>query len=398
MASIRENVREGRETTWSVLYRHGKRQSSRTFGTEKAAGDFKALLDIFKDPDRAMKALLGEESDNRLTVDELAERFLAWKARPGEVEPRTLADYRRNIANWIAPHFGHRAAESIDETDVQRWVDHMAKTLAPKSVADRHMLLHQMYDFGRARSRRLVGHNPCLETELPRVHKKRAKGTTVAQWQAILDAAAEVNPDAGDLIRFLGSVGWRFSEGIALPVAAVEHRYDRVWVNMTQVFRMIDNRQILVVDAGKSFAAFRRVEVLNEATAAMLLRRCVGKAPTDYVFTNSRGNHWNQNTFLRSTWPRILERAGLWQGPRKSPTPHWLRHMAVSVLLANGIPADEVRRYVGHDDVKVTLGTYGGLAGGVSDEARQRVNQMLDGVGPQGTTVLGEVVAGELEG
>ena len=94
-----------------------------------------------------------------------------------------MGDYRRDYDNWIRPWFGHRAAESIDETDVQKLVDHMAQTLSPKSVADRHMLLHSMYAYGRAKTRRLVEHNPCLETELPKRVKKPPKGTTVPEFR-----------------------------------------------------------------------------------------------------------------------------------------------------------------------------------------------------------------------
>ena len=116
---------------------------------------------------------------------ELAAKFLEWKKR--DVTERTIADYRRDYANWIKPTFGHLAADRINEGDVQDWVDDMAKRLAPSSVADRHMLLHSIYKYGRARSRRLVDHNPCEETEMPKVGKKRARGTKISEWRRILD-------------------------------------------------------------------------------------------------------------------------------------------------------------------------------------------------------------------
>ena len=71
-------------------------------------------------------------------------------------------------------------ADVTDEADVQKWVEHMAGKLAPKSVADRHMLLHAMFAYGRAKSRGLVSHNPCLETELPTRMRKPPTGTTVS--------------------------------------------------------------------------------------------------------------------------------------------------------------------------------------------------------------------------
>lgn len=378
-----------------MLYRHGNKQASRTFATPKAADDFRQLIDVLG-PDRAIEVAFGtQDRDERITVDELWEQFIAWKQ--DKVTPRTLNDYARDYRNWVRPEFGHRAAASIDERDVQRWVDRMGRDLAPKSVGDRHLLLFMAYKWGKARSRQYVNHNPCEETELPAVKRKRAKGTTVSEWRAILEVAARRNPDAHDLILFLGDVGWRFSEAIALPVRNVEERDDGVWVNMTQVFRMEHNRQVLTPDASKSFAGFRNVPVLADETGAMLLRRCAGKGPDDLVFTNSRGNHWNQWTFLRNTWPGILREAGLWHGTRVSPTPHWLRHMAVAVLAAAGAKAHEIMPYVGHEDMSTTLGVYGGMLGGLEGSVRQKANRILSGEVQRGMVVTGEVVRGVLE-
>lgn len=394
MASVRERTASGGEVVWQVLYRHGKRQTSKTFKDQKKAEKFRALVNLL-DPDKALAELFGGDRPNRLTVEQLAEKFLEWK-KDGtkKVTVRTLADYRRDTANYILPWFGHLPAEAVDEVAVQKWVDHMSKTLSAKSVADRHMLLHSMYEYGAARSRRLVDHNPCKETDLPVAGRKRPKGTKVPEWRRILDVAAKRNPDARDLILFLGTVGWRFSEGIALPAGNVEEDGDgRLWVDMTQVFRIVENRQALTPEAAKTYAGFRRVPVPSTECAAMLRRRTVGKAPGDLVFTNSRGNHWNQHTFLRDTWPGLLKAADLWQGPRKSPTPHWLRHMAVAVLAAAGAAAEDIQRYIGHGELSTTMGTYGGMIGGLRREVLTNADRILSGHGPKGLVVVGEVVA-----
>lgn len=394
MASIRERRSSNGKTTWAVLYRHAGKQASKTFRDRKSARDFLKLIDALG-PERALVEAFGEPRDERLTVDDLWEQFVAWKR--DKVTPRTLEDYERDWRNWVRPTFGNRAASSVDERDVQRWVDKMARTLAPKSVADRHLLLQMAYKWGRARSRRLVDHNPCEETELPAPKKKRAKGTTVSEWRAILAAAEERNPDARDLIQFIGDVGWRFSEAIALPVRNVVERDDGVWVDMTQVFRVVSNRQVLTPDASKTFAGFRQVPVLASETAAMLRRRVVGKGPDELVFANSRGNHWNQQTFLRDTWPGVLREAGLWLGPRQSPTPHWLRHMAVAVLAASGAQPHEIMRYIGHENVTTTIGVYGGMMGGLTGSTREKAGRILAGEVQPGMVVTGEVVRNLLD-
>lgn len=376
MASVRERTTKAGERVWAVLYRHGGKQTSRSFVTAKAAADFKALVDLLG-PDKALKALADDAPDDRLTVAQLAEQFLAWKAR--DVTGRTLTQYRRDIDNWLIPWLGHRAAETVDEADVQKWVDHMAERLSPKSVADRHMLLHSIYKFGRAKSRRLVSHNPCEETDLPRRTKKPPKGTTVAEFAVILTAAQKRNPDAADLILFLGETGWRFSEAIALPVRNVAAYDDGVWVDVRRVFR-IDGagRQVLAEDAAKTEAGFRRIRMLPDS-AAMVRRRLVGKGPADLVFTNSRGNPWNQHTFLTETWPRIIADAGLDGDPKRRPTPHWLRHMHVAVMAAAGAPMHEIQRRVGHEHYSTTVDVYGGMIGDVSDGTLAAAGELMAG-------------------
>lgn len=374
MASIRERTSKTGQTTWAVLFRHGSKQTSLTAASRDEAEKLRDVLNALG-VERGLKAYFGadDETGGGLTVSDLASRFLEWKKR--DVTPRTHDDYKRGCANWIEPWFGHREADAVDEADVQGWVDHMAERLSPKSVADNHMLLHSMYQYGRAKTRQLVSHNPCLETELPKRTKKPPKGTTPSEWRAILRAAEERGSEAHDLILFMGSLGWRWSEAAALGVADVEDDGTHVWVDVTRVFRLVGGRQTLVRDAAKSYAGFRRTRVTSEC-AAMFRRRIVGKAPSDFVFTNSRGNHWNQTTFLRSTWPTLLKAAGVGDETRK-PTPHWLRHMAVANMARAGIPMHEIQRIIGHENIATTNGTYGGLVATLSPQGVASLDAIL---------------------
>jgi site-specific recombinase XerD len=368
MATVRERTTKAGEATFQVLYRHGTKQPSMTFDSRQAADEVVILINTFG-PDRALKMLAAEEAGHQLTVEQLAEKFLANKA--DDVTERTMVDYRRDIENWVLPYLGHQAAEHVDERDVQEWIEKIkaTKKLAPKSIADKHMLLHSMYQFGKAKSRKLVTHNPCLETELPKRTKKPPKGTTVPEYRAIRESAGRRNPDADDLICFLGETGWRFSEGTALDVREVEDDGTDVWVTVSQVFRLDSSyRQVIAEDEAKSWRAFRRIRLFPES-AAVVRRRVVGKRPGDLVFLNSRGRPWNQNTFLRETWPRILKDAGLLKDPAHKPTPHWLRHMHVAVLGAAGAPMQEIQRRIGHESIQTTIDVYGGMIGDVSNDA-----------------------------
>lgn len=381
VASIRKRTSSAGETTYAVLFRVGQRQMSRTFSAapkphppEKYAADFMALVDILG-ADKAL-ATLAAKKDDGLTVNQLADRFFEWKA--GDVTARTLADYRRDYDNWIRKPLGTRMADSIDELDVQRLVDDMRKKLEPKSVADRHMLLFSMFKFGSARTRRLVSHNPCTETQLPKRVKKPAKGVTLTEYHAIITAAAKVDPDAADLIEFMAGTGWRWSEAAALRAGNVEQYVEdgvtHTSAVMTAVFRKdAAQRQTLALDTAKSAAGFRRSR-LSPRVAQMVVRRCAGLGPDELVFTNSAGRKWYQQNFLSRTWTAILDRAGL----ERRVTPHALRHSHVAMLDRAGVSLPEIQRRIGHESITTTIGVYGGMIDQIDDDALAAIDRMLE--------------------
>jgi integrase len=387
MASIRERVSTSGERTWAVLYRRGRKQTSQTFASEKRAGEFKSLVEILG-AERA-EATLALDAEVGITLDELADQWLAWKAR--DVTERTAHTYRMDYDNYIRPRLGHRIAESIDERDVQQFVDAMAERLAPKSVADRHMILHGIYKYGTAKSRQLVTHNPCLETQLPKRQKKPPKGVTLAEWYALYDAAQRVDPDAADLIVFIAATGWRWSEAAALTVGDAEEYPDAEGVmRMSVTMRGVQRGGRRIEGAAKSDAGFRRVK-LPRAAADVVRRRSVGKGPHALVFTNARGGQWYQPNFLSRTWTDIVAASGL----DRRPTPHMLRHAHVALLNRTGVSLAEMQRRLGHEDIQTTINVYGGMIDDISGEALDALDLLLTRP-VSGQVVQGETVVGEL--
>lgn len=388
MASVRERITKSGQRTYSVLFRAQGKQTSVTFTDAAKADHFRQVVELLG-ADRAL-ATLTEGQVASITLDELAESFFAWKAR--DVTERTMTDYRRDYRNWIGPAFGAWRAASLNELDVQRWVDGMAKrNLQPKSVADRHSLLHAMYRFGAAKSRRLVEHNPCLETQLPKRHKKPPKGVTLDEWRVLYAAAQQVEPDAADLMMFIAGTGWRWSEAAALTVGNVEEYASRdgqvrMRATMSGVMRAGERAE----GAAKSRAGFRRV-TLPEVAAAVVRRRVAGKRPADLVFTNAAGRKWYQQNFLNRTWARIVETSGL----DRYPTPHMLRHTHVALLDRAGVSLPEMQRRLGHESIETTINVYGGMIDDMSTESLDALNALLS-TDPRGAVVRGDVVRGEL--
>lgn len=401
MASLRERTSAG-VTSYQVLFRRGSKQSAKSFKTEKAAKRFIARIDL-DGIDAALTWLAEQDKPKRvgITLDELAEKWLEARAADvtaGDLTPRVLTGYRRDYENWISkvvgkPGLGHLPAESITEIQVQDWVDQI-KVLpksSPKSVGDRHAILHGIFKWASDPRRGLIkaGHNPCVGTKLPRKVKTLPKGLRMTELAALTEAARRTNPPAADLIDFIIGTGWRIGESIALTAGQVEDDGTAVYVTMSRVWR----REVGYVESAKSTAGMRRLRVLGDA-AGVLRRRVVGLSPADLVFTTGRGVPWDESGFRRDHFAKIAKEAGL-VGERR-PTPHWLRHSHVLVCHAAGMSLAEIQRRIGHEDIKMTINTYGRLIDDMNDDVAARLAALLTTRPASADVIEGDVVRGEI--
>lgn len=391
MASIRERESSDGTTSYAVLFKRGSKQTSETFHDRKSAVKFQRLIEAVGAED-AIKIAKAEQAKG-VTLDQLADLWFEARAADvlsGELTPRVLAGYRRDYDLWLRKRLGWRPATSIGEGDVQDWIDSMKGRLSAKTIADRHALLHGMFKWASAAKRNAstgITHNPCKETDLPERRKKMPKGLRLPELQALSATARASSPHAADLIDFLAGTGWRLGEAIALTAGQVEDDGVRVFVTMSRVWR----RDVgYVEDDGKSSAAMRRLQVLGSGVAAVR-RNVVGKGPGDLVFTPPNAPQWSDTNFRHNYFRPIADAAGL--GARK-PTPHWLRHTHVLVCHAAGMSLPEIQRRIGHENIQMTIDTYGKLIDDMSADVAARLDALLGGSAavapPVGVLLSGE--------
>jgi len=354
-------VAKNGKVTYRVRFRlHPKQACSETFDTLKSARAFCSDIET-RDARYALRVLHDIEREATTTIDAIAEAFFTWKATRVRSD-RTVADYRRDYRNWIKPTFGARAAGSVDESDVQAWVDMMSagtkdkKGLSPKSVMDRHIILHSIYGYAVAPSRRLVEHNPCTETELPKRRKGAIKGLKPAEWAALHAALTVIDKDAADLAEMLLVTGWRWSEAAALSAYDVWTQDGLTYVTMTHVIRRNAAGQHVRVEDAKSDAAQRRI-VIDPEAAAMVNRRLENVTGDGLVFTTSTGAQWQYSNFRDRAWTPAVKAANL----TRKPSPHWLRHTSVVWLAMSGASMPELQSRIGHESIQTTINVYARL-------------------------------------
>lgn len=397
MASLRERTSAG-VTTYQVLFRQGAKQRSKSFKDKATAERWIDRIEL-DGIDTALAWLKERDSPREvgITLDQLAEKWFSARAddvKAGNLTPRVLTGYRRDYENWISTWLGHLPAESINELEVQRWVDRI-KTMprsSAKSVADRHAILHGIFKWGSdpRRGHIKAGHNPCIGTELPKRSRKPPKGLRLPEVQALTATARSMNPAAADLIDFILGTGWRIGEAVALTAGQVEDDGVEVYVTVSRVWR----REVGFVEDAKSDAGLRRLRVLGDAVG-VLRRRVVGLSPADLVFTTAKGVPWDESGFRRDHFDKITKAAGL-IGDRR-PTPHWLRHSHVFICHAAGMDLAQIQRRLGHKDIQMTINTYGRLIDGMSDDVAARLDALLTTRPAAEEVVTGEVVRGEID-
>lgn len=390
-------ARDGRRS-WRVRFHDHDEDTdtSRTFDTKREGDEFCADLRDFGSRE-ALRRLAERDQPIRHhgpTLDAVFAEFIAWTN--GRVKSsRTGEDYEGQWA-LIGPAIGaHRPVDAITEDEVQRWVDGMtagrigARTvkgqlvpLSPKTIANRHGLLHSVFKFAAARGQRYIATNPCTDTVLPKRRKGLPKGLRPGEWQALHAALEQVDPDAADLALALYASGARFGEITALQTWSVEDDGRRVTLIIDHVNRRVAGGTYERVEDTKSDAGFRRVQI--GAGASAMFRRRIDRAPQGgLVFTNKHGRVWLHSTFYIA-WNHAVALANL----SRRPTVHWLRHTHVQELIDRGVPMPEIQARVGHENITTTVGTYARLQRGVATD----VLDALDA--PE--QIGGPVVMGEL--
>jgi integrase len=364
------------KVTWKVRLRDPARNkyTSETFPTKADAERFCNIVRVLG----VTEALERQSSEHAkpqdgTTVDELFGGFIEWKARDVRSD-RTISDYRRDYRNWVQPTFGKRPAVTITEDAVQEWVEEMRDKLSPKSIADRHSLLHGVYSWASTVRSEKVPHNPCKRTRLPKRPKRQPKGLRPAEWQALHIALRQIDPDAADLAAFLAFTGWRFSEAIALSTFDVEDYPNGVYVSMSRVVRRnAAGQHAIVEDEAKSEAGKRRMKLSPQMAAIM--RRRVDAAPLGgLVFTTASGAQVHYSNFMIRAWNKAVKAANL----GRRPTPHWLRHSHVFWLdLTGEATLPQIQKRIGHEHIETTVGVYGSMISDVSDAALAALDRLI---------------------
>ncbi|MDR7380598.1 tyrosine-type recombinase/integrase [Promicromonospora iranensis] len=279
----------------------GRLRSTRRFTVKR-----EALAEARRQEEAGKHAEWVDPAAGRVTV---AEWFTIWQESRVDRAPRTLEAERERFRSLVAPAFGDRPLRQVTHEDVARWAATMTspttgETASPARRRDAARLLVALLD--AAVDARRLRTNPARTPSgkvpaLPRAPKtKPHRYLSHEQLRRVADAAR--TPQTRTLVLLTALTGLRWGEVSALTVADVDPLRRRVHV--TKAYTRLDDGTLLLGDT-KTHA--RREVPLPATLVEAVAAQAAGRAPTDLLFTGTRGGPLRRESFDRSAFrPAVL--------------------------------------------------------------------------------------------
>ena len=364
MSSIRIRTLEDGTTTTAVLYRIGKKQTSKSFDDHKAALRYKDLVDKIG-PVEAEKILFAEEGVTLtgLTVTEWITEYIDHLTG---IEDATRNRYRTFLTRDIAPLLGALPLTAVNDQAIARWVQ--AQPGSGKTIANKHGFLSAA--LAGAVSAKHIPANPCDGRRLPPKDSDEMVFLTPEEFAVIRDALpVQWQP----LATFLVTTGMRFSEATALQFRDIDAeagtaRISRAWKYTGEATRKLG--------PPKSKKSRRTINLSDHAIESA--GELKGRKPTEFVFTNMIGRPITAQRFHKGGWrPTVVK---LEEELGKLPRPHDLRHSCASWMIAAGVPLPVIQQHLGHESITTTVDRYGHLDRRSAQAASDALTAALKGL------------------
>ncbi|MGB3375046.1 MAG: tyrosine-type recombinase/integrase [Microbacterium sp.] len=366
----------GKGSRWRVDWYEQQRDGSKklrakSFRTKPLAEDF--LTKIEHDIRSGTYRPLG---DGKRTLGAVVDAWLEGKRR---AKGATKHAYEQDIRVWIRPQWQGVTISSITRQDIESWVNALHDGSAPRAYAveisgERDGLgasrVRRLYSIVSASLAHAVDHgwipsNPAHGVELKRAVRAEQVFLSIPELEALAEAAQRDTDRV--LILFLGYVGARIGEAVALRVEDIDLTARRARIHATVT---LDEKGRATTGTTKTGRA-RSVPIPKFLVGDVKLL-LAGRALEDWVFRSIRGARIDPHNWRTRAWADAVEGAGLGD---LGLTPHKLRHTAASLAIAAGADVKVVQTMLGHADASETLNTYGHLFPDRLDEVSDRLEK-----------------------
>ena len=364
MASVRKLDRNDPKSPWIVEYTDavGKRRRK----TPKSG--------LKKDADRIRQEIEREIGDGvhvahsqTVTFGEIKEIFLKTfedRQKAGDLSMSTFKRAEADLRLLLSPNILARLVCKLRSQDFQAIIDDIRHKRCRQNLRNFASLLNRIMQL--AVTRDWIKINPLKQVPIKfpkRAGSERRRVPTRTELHAVLATLADrkKNDRHRTFITRIGIVSLALFGGLRRgEIVGLQ------WENIDFEADVIRVRHSLSAYEGlkgpKTAAGVRDVPMAPQIKAALLHLRENRWCDSPYVINSPRGGSMRATQITGHHWPAIMKAAGLVTATGWPQfTFHSLRHAAVSLLIAKGLPAMDIKGIVGHEKVSTTLDIYGHL-------------------------------------
>lgn len=309
---------------------------------------------------------------SRVTVAAYLSQWLEGHAV--EVKPKTHEDYRRIIDDYVVPHIGRLALQSVRPATLSALYAKLAKEggkggrpLSPRTVAYVHAVVRKALN-DAVLTEQILTTNPALRAKRPRATTAAIRtdehvwdGTQLRaflaaaggeRWHALLHLAAYTGARRGELL-FLR---WQDVDLVsARPQIVIRGSVSVVAGKRIEGTTKTGRSRVVSIDPGTA-------EVLRSWRARQNEEREFAGASwrgDDHVFLTALGSLVSADA-PGEVMRRVVKAHNVKAGDQPLPVIrfHDLRHTHATLLLLAGVPVHVVAARLGHVDPAITLRVY----------------------------------------
>lgn len=295
----------------------------------------------------------------------LAQYLPRWLASQTDLKPTTVRCYEDMIRLHLLPKLGTVRLQNLSPDRVEAvWRDMEGRGRLRSALLARAVLRKALQDAVRLGA---LERNPVDRTKAPRQPKRRVQFFTVEEVDAILRHAT---PRWKPLIQFAAHSGLRIGEILGLCWGDV--KLDEGILSVRRNVVTVGGKNI-VQESTKTGAGVRSLTLPTAALDALRAHLKHEKEVTSAtpVFATDDGGYLMARNVTRA-FSKARDAAGV----KKLPF-HSLRHFAVTVQIAAGVPLPIISKRIGHATISMTADLYGHLLPQADRAAADAVDKYL---------------------
>ncbi|MEG6521420.1 site-specific integrase [Desulfotomaculum sp. 1211_IL3151] len=283
------------------------------------------------------------------------------------IKLNTWAGYAENIEHNLYPTFkayGCTVREITPDLLKGHYAYRLKHGKKKATVAKDYTIINQALNY--AISKRMISVNPNSAITLHKIEKYNAATLNANQMQYYLEFIV------GDIIEIPillgGFYGMRRSECVGVRESQFDFRHKFFRANHTVTTAVIDKKKIYIPSDKLKTDLSNRTYPLIPYVEERIKAKIIENKELRELCGNSYSNEWLgyicvhplgeiiDPDYITNRHRDLLKKAGL-----PHVRFHDLRHSCVGLMMANEVPMERIRDWVGHSDIRTTVNTYGHL-------------------------------------